>query len=394
MTLARGKAFTLACALAALLVCERGAAAQQVDNLSKSDDVALLEKVAGPSAAPELEPADVRRPGSVKHWRREAYVRLGNLGSPESLAALKRVEARWREVNASASTYGPEVWAHPAGHFGDSEAGPLVTATDSTGVTYAIMAGTMLGSLDLYLTTTSRTPDNKNSWTKPLLIPRPIYRGVSDPKLVFVDKETLRFTFTQGEPGPRGLMEGQLTPVPASPKLGRLVWNLSLQELRRDSDGDGLTDIEEQRLGLDPVRADTDGDGLVDGRDACPDFAPPASKAGDEEEAQIIQRAFLAMYGLTGSRQLLFVEPETKRVQLWGYAGPILYRANLARFRKKYPEGYVIVSWAVKKKKGEDEAVVSLSDYEGPLAASGRDLKLKKVGGEWFVVESMGGWIS
>ncbi len=34
-----------------------------------------------------------------------------------------------------------------------------------------------------------------------------------------------------------------------------------------DSDGDGLTDTEERRLGTDPFRADTDGDGIPDGEE-------------------------------------------------------------------------------------------------------------------------------
>ena len=38
----------------------------------------------------------------------------------------------------------------------------------------------------------------------------------------------------------------------------------------KDSDGDGLTDAQERRLGTDPHDADTDGDGLHDGEDARP----------------------------------------------------------------------------------------------------------------------------
>ncbi len=37
-----------------------------------------------------------------------------------------------------------------------------------------------------------------------------------------------------------------------------------------DSDGDGLTDVEERRLGTDPFRADTDADGILDGVDKYP----------------------------------------------------------------------------------------------------------------------------
>lgn len=37
-----------------------------------------------------------------------------------------------------------------------------------------------------------------------------------------------------------------------------------------DSDGDGLTDIEERRLGTNPFNADTDGDGIIDSLDKYP----------------------------------------------------------------------------------------------------------------------------
>ena len=41
----------------------------------------------------------------------------------------------------------------------------------------------------------------------------------------------------------------------------------ALSGLPKDSDGDGLTDEEEARLGTDPFKADTDGDGLTDGEE-------------------------------------------------------------------------------------------------------------------------------
>lgn len=55
-----------------------------------------------------------------------------------------------------------------------------------------------------------------------------------------------------------------------SRKVDSLYLDMSLADLARDSDGDGLTDIEEARLGLDPHNRDTDGDGVVDGDDVLP----------------------------------------------------------------------------------------------------------------------------
>ncbi len=48
---------------------------------------------------------------------------------------------------------------------------------------------------------------------------------------------------------------------------GRSCIRFSWDALRRDSDGDGLTDLVEERLGSDWRNADSDGDGIVDGKD-------------------------------------------------------------------------------------------------------------------------------
>jgi outer membrane protein assembly factor BamB len=55
----------------------------------------------------------------------------------------------------------------------------------------------------------------------------------------------------------------------------RVTTALSLKDLRRDSDGDGLTDTTERMLLTDPNNADADGDGLSDSEDPTP-LADPA----------------------------------------------------------------------------------------------------------------------
>jgi hypothetical protein len=58
--------------------------------------------------------------------------------------------------------------------------------------------------------------------------------------------------------------------------------DIPLADLERDSDGDGLTDLAEERLLTDPEQADTDRDGLADGEDPTPNIAttdPPAPEA-------------------------------------------------------------------------------------------------------------------
>ena len=52
-----------------------------------------------------------------------------------------------------------------------------------------------------------------------------------------------------------------------------LFLDVSWADLEKDSDGDGLTDLAEERLMTDPSDADTDGDGLPDGADPLPQIA-------------------------------------------------------------------------------------------------------------------------
>ena len=73
-------------------------------------------------------------------------------------------------------------------------------------------------------------------------------------------------------------------PVLLTPKRTAkgLYLDIPLDLLRKDTDGDGLTDLAEERLMTDPESRDTDGDGLEDGVDPLPNVpfrreAPSAS---------------------------------------------------------------------------------------------------------------------
>ena len=56
----------------------------------------------------------------------------------------------------------------------------------------------------------------------------------------------------------------------------------SAADASEDADGDGLTNLEESRLGTDPTRADTDGDGISDGDEVAGGTNPLRADSDDD----------------------------------------------------------------------------------------------------------------
>jgi hypothetical protein len=71
----------------------------------------------------------------------------------------------------------------------------------------------------------------------------------------------------------------------------------------------------------------------------------------------------------------------------------ILFLSKDDDWKKSHPEGGIFLNWVVTQKTA-DEATVELTDWEGPLAASGVTVRLKRYGAEWFVIKIEPGWIS
>ncbi len=360
--------------------------------INTSTDVEWLERIASsPQAAAELRPGGGLA-NSAKDLSTAAYVRLGVIGSSQSLAAIKRIEAHARKIVPASPRSTAGDFIHPGWHFSDSELRPIAQVTGPNGVTYALIVSSLMGDLDLFLMTT-RTPADASSWSRPLLVPNKLYRGIKDPKLAMNSTDQLLFTFIQEAPPPRGLMEGTFDPGPKAAAAGSQQWKLSIREIQRDSDSDGWTDVEEKRLGLDPDNKDTDGDGLADGEDVCPNFSLRDEDQNDEE-IKIFQKAIFVTWGLSGSRHLLLVGPDVKRVHIWGYSGPVIYGPDVKSWSKDHQYGAVYASWRIRKRRADGDVIVEIVDYEGPLAAGGQDVTLRKIGNEWVVISHRATWVS
>jgi hypothetical protein len=88
----------------------------------------------------------------------------------------------------------------------------------------------------------------------------------------------------------RARVEGDLAEIRNA--AGTVVARLSLSRLDVDSDGDGLTDLVEQRLRLDPHNPDSDGDGLSDAEDPAPNARMRAPVNQEQEIAAAVFRQY------------------------------------------------------------------------------------------------------
>jgi hypothetical protein len=86
-----------------------------------------------------------------------------------------------------------------------------------------------------------------------------------------------------------------------------LFLSISLQDLVRDSDDDGLTDLVEFRLQMDAYSADTDSDGLTDSRDPLPLTAFDAQAPLPKKELAYAILSILVGY----ERQSIVVSPRS-----------------------------------------------------------------------------------
>jgi hypothetical protein len=335
-----------------------------IDDVQRSTDIAWLERVAS-SAAFAQEVHRASPIGMAKLLRGAAYARLGEIGTPESLTAVGRIEQSMAEVSLTPATVPLGVWPSVSWHMRDVDQVPLATAIAPDGTTYAVVAASLLGGFDLFLIST-RTPDDPQSWSRPKLLGPPARRGGNrSASLSFRGPATLVLAIAGTE------------------------MQFALDDIERDSDGDGWTDVEEGRIGTNPHAPDSDDDGVPDGRDVCPLWPLPAATAFDDNEA-ILQRAVFAAFALTGSRQMLYVTPATPRVHVRGYGGPIIFDRPLP---SSGSSGGVYVSWRIRERSAAD-AVVEVTDWEGLLAAGGQDVFLKKVLGRWTVVAVKATWVS
>ena len=115
----------------------------------------------------------------------------------------------------------------------------------------------------------------------------------------------------------------------------------------RDTDGDGLSDAEELRLGTNPLVADTDGDGFGDGEEVKKGFNPLKSAASDRGD------------------KVVFESPKEKRISNTASEDKQLRVEKVERVRKE--DGTAVTKFSGK---GVPNSVLTLYVYSDPIVVT------------------------
>ena len=171
-----------------------------------------------------------------------------------------------------------------------------------------------------------------------------------------------------------------------------------------DRDGDGLTDAVEARLGTNPVSRDTDGDGDADAIDPCPNAAPRALNDREKIVAAAIEARF---FGSSPRTPALVRAPRgIQPFDVTGYAQLLIWstRNGEMPIERLYGGGVNIIGFHAPSDDDDDgvdddprkpfvemskdgrTARTVITRASGGLNGDGWEIRLKKIGDEWFVV--------
>jgi hypothetical protein len=329
----------------------------------------------------------LKDPHAKRERREAAYVNLARTGGKEGVEAVlaqrrSRTLLRPLEQRLELDSVGSRL--KDLSHFEEYRRGTqsnlVEEKTDDQGRTWGLLQSSILGSHgDLWI---ARKVDGH--WVEPR------FSGVS-----------VHGVTSWAKPKPAEPTVGGKT----GEELAAGAWFEVLprnSDLLRDSDGDGLPDVAEQRLGTDPNNKDTDGDGDPDGIDPWPNA--PFRKLSDAE--QVLATAFEARYHFADSESpaIFFAEEDMKPFEMVGWAGPVIWRSNGKHKNWSHPlewcyeQGVAFLSFE-RVSEGKDwttrcirwngdhtEAYVLISTYYGGLAGTGYGVKLRKIGGQWVVI--------
>lgn len=287
--------------------------------------------------------------------KQNALTALGRIGTEPAIEAIKKFETWSRKRYAEPLPFYMGQQEFAIDHFESSDVKPLAQTADSKNKTWAVVLLGNYGQSDVFLTSLIKD----EQWSEPVLL---TLAGLPERQDLSKIKWNLK-------------VDGDSVRIESDNK----IYDIKISDQLKDADKDGLPDIVEARLSTNPNTPDTDGDGIPDGRDSNP-LTPKHKETNDTTE--IRQAVFSVLFATTSSRNFINIvdRDEFAKQEYYGYSGAVLRVPNSK-------EGLVNVTSIDIRYQSNDSATVSIRDYEGSLAASSHEAKLKKINGKWVVVD-------
>jgi len=328
------------------------------------------------SSSPEavtLLCAVLRNPAASASLRRAAFLTLTETGGAAGIQAVRDTRPRKRRLAP---------WYDRLPIEGMYPDDVLATETDTHGRTWRLFHSQILGNHNDLFIVQKLDPAH---WGRPIftgVVTGPLFTGVTT---LPVDPKTIPAAFRS---------------IPIE-KLLATEWIRVFPDdatIRRDTDGDGLTDLVEARLGTDPKRPDTDGDGLPDGVDPCPTVAPhPLNEI--EKVAQAALNAYF--FDDEDDRPHLLGLSGVKPFEIYGCSGTVLWDApgQISPVSKLFGGGTVFIWLFYVDATHPKSALVAgfspdhrtahtyLRGMVATLSGHQVEITLKKLGGDWFAVD-------
>jgi outer membrane protein assembly factor BamB len=324
-------------------------------------------------------------PKAETELRFQAYVNLARTGGHIGLQAVLAIRNHRKTLR-------PLEQRVVDGYLGAGEFGTrmkvLSEKTDSSGRKWGLLESGVLGNQgDLWL---AEKIDGK--WVHPL------FAGVSR---------------GAGRLGLGTTQEKKIDGMTAAQLVDGAWFDVLVQnpEIRKDSDGDGLTDLEEERLGTDPHKADTDGDGDSDDVDPWPTVSGRATT----DLQKVLAATFEARYHFDESEgpAIVSLPEQVTPFEMPGRRGPTFWEPetthmNTDELSINYERGIGFIGFhsegESKGKNWEDhivtwnknrtEAKLIISTYFGGLNGTGYRAVVRKFGNDWVVVSMEEAYIS
>lgn len=306
---------------------------------------------------------------NCQQLKQHSLVALGNIGTRPAIDAIRKFEAWSKKRFTKPSPFRFGFKDYVVDHISPHNLSPLAKTTDEKNTTWAIFQWKCHSAVaEIWICKSL----GDTLWSQPTLLDLPgipefypfsrKYRKWDDKCSFQVKNDSIKIV------------------------VDEKIWESRISDHLVDSDKDTLPDIVEARLLTDPNNPDSDNDGLPDGGDSNP-LTPKHNDTNDV--TQIRQAVFSALCATSNSRITIVIVDRAgfAKQEYYGYGGFVLRSPEIRR-------GFVNITGIKVNLISLDTATADITDYEGSLAASGHQAKLKKLHGKWVVVEFKMTWIS